>query len=149
MIRKALVSDARTIYDLVESFARRGVLLHRSLSEIYDNIRDFFVYEEDGRIVGTCALHVCWEDMGEIRSLAVSEGVAGRGVGRRLVEACLEEARSLGLKKVFALTYKTSFFERMNFRSIDKEVLPQKIWGDCIRCVKFPNCDENAVLKEL
>ena len=149
MIRKATIGDADAIYRLIESFARKGDMLHRPLPEIYDNLRDFFVYEEDGRVLGVCALHVCWEGLGEIRSLAVSEETSGRGVGRELVEACLNEARSLGIKRVFALTYRTPFFEKLGFRSIAKESLPHKIWGECIRCPKFPKCDENAVIIEL
>ncbi len=149
MIRKATINDAKAIYELVESFARKGDLLHRSLPEIYDNILDFFVYEEEGRVLGVCALHVCWEGLGEIRSLAVDEKYSGRGVGRRLVEACLNEAKALGIKRVFTLTYRTSFFERMGFRSAAKESLPHKIWGECIKCSKFPNCDENALIIEI
>ncbi len=149
MVRKAVIKDVKEIYELVESFARKGDMLHRPLNDLYANIRDFFVYEKDGEILGTCALHICWEDLAEVRSLAVKEGVAGKGVGKGLVDACLDEARRFGVRKVFALTYRPAFFEKMGFRSIEKDVLPHKIWGDCIKCVKFPNCDESAVMIEL
>ncbi|MEE9615357.1 MAG: N-acetyltransferase [Thermodesulfobacteriota bacterium] len=149
MVRKAKLEDVKAVYELVEAFARKGEMLHRSIVEVYENIRDFFVYEEDGSVVGACALHICWEEMGEVRSLVVGKEAGGKGIGRALVTACLDEARTLGLKKIFALTYAPAFFEKLKFRSIDKDVLPQKIWGDCVKCVKFPNCDENAVIIEL
>ena len=149
LVRKAVIKDVKEIYELVESFARKGDMLHRPLNDLYANIRDFFVYEKDGEILGTCALHICWEDLAEVRSLAVKEGAAGKGVGKGLVDACLDEARRFGVRRVFALTYRPAFFEKMGFRSIEKDVLPHKIWGDCIKCVKFPNCDESAVMIEL
>ncbi|MBI5493313.1 MAG: N-acetyltransferase [Deltaproteobacteria bacterium] len=149
MVRKAVLNDAASIYEIVESFSKKGLMLHRPLNDIHDSIRDFFVCEADGGIIGAAALHISSEDMGEIRSLAVREGHTRKGFGTKLVTACLDEARGLGLKKVFALTYKPGFFQKLNFRIVNKEVLPHKIWGDCIRCIKFPNCDENAVLIEL
>lgn len=149
MVRKAVLNDVQSIYDIVEAFAKKGVMLHRPAADICDSLRDFFVYEDNGVILGTCALHICSGDMGEIRSLAVRESHTRKGIGTKLINACLDEARSLGLKKVFALTYKTVFFHKLNFRVINKEILPHKIWGDCIKCVKFPNCDENAVIIEL
>lgn len=147
MIRKALIKDAPEIHALVESFASNGEMLRRPISEIYTNIRAFYVFEDAGRVIGTCALHVCLETLGEVRSLAVKE--SGRGVGSALVAACIEEAKELGLERVFALTYAPDFFEKMGFTSIDKEDLPHKIWGECINCSKFPNCDENAVIIDL
>ena len=149
MIRKAKIAEAKTIQKLINSFAKEGKLLPRSLSEIYDNLRDFFVFEEDGRILGVCALHICWEDLAEIRSLAVQEDAGRKGVGRQLVEACLEEAKELGVKEVFLLTYIPSFFRKLGFSEVDKATLPHKIWGDCLRCPKFPYCDEVALLKTL
>lgn len=149
MVRKAVLNDVQSIYDIVEAFAKKGVMLHRPAADICDSLRDFFVYEDNGAILGTCALHICSGDMGEIRSLAVRESHTRKGIGSKLIHACLDEARSLGLKKVFALTYRTVFFHKLNFRVINKEILPHKIWGDCIKCVKFPNCDENAVIIEL
>ncbi len=149
MVRKALLSDVDRIHEIVEAFARRGIMLHRSASDICATLRDFFVYEENGKILGTCALHIASPEMGEVRSLAVRSGHTGRGIGTKLVTACLEEAAELGLKRVFALTYKPGFFKRLRFKCMSKEVLPHKIWGDCIKCVKFPNCDEIAVIIEL
>lgn len=149
MVRKAVLDDVPAIHAIVEAFSKKGIMLHRPITEIYDNLRDFFVYCEGGKVIGVSALHICSDEMGEIRSLAVRENYTGKGIGRKLVTACLDEARSLGLRKVFALTYKTGFFSKMNFKGVSKEVLPHKIWGDCIRCVKFPNCDENAVIIDL
>lgn len=143
------MGDVEAIHAIIEAFSKKGVMLNRPVSEILDKIRAFFVYEVNGAIVGICALHICSDDMGEIRSLAVREKFTRRGIGKELVGACLEEAASLGLKRVFALTYRTEFFKKLGFRSINKEVLPHKIWGDCIRCIKFPNCDENAVIMEI
>jgi amino-acid N-acetyltransferase len=149
LVRKAVSGDVAEIHGIVEAFAEKAVMLKRPVSEIYNNLRDFFVYEENGAILGICGLHISGDDMGEIRSLGVRQGFTGRGIGRSLVAECLKEARSLGLKKVFALTYKVDFFHRLGFKTLNKDMLPQKIWGDCIRCLKFPNCDEVAVIIEL
>jgi amino-acid N-acetyltransferase len=149
MIRKARLSDIKEMQRLINFFADRGEMLPCSLSELYERVRDFFVSEEDGEIAGTCALHPCWEDLGEIRSLAVKEPYARQGIGTHLVKACLEEAASLGIKRVFALTYKPDFFLRFGFQTTDKSKLPQKVWSDCIKCVKFPECDEIAMILNL
>ncbi len=145
MIRKARIPDAKPIHRLLLTYAKEGLMLSRSLSEIYEEIRDFYVYEVDGAVVGTVCLHICWEDLAEVRSLAVDEGQGGKGIGRDLVKSCLSEARELGLKKVFALTYKPGFFSKLGFHEIEKSELPHKIWGDCMRCPKFPECDEIAM----
>lgn len=145
MVRRARITDARAIHQLLLGYAKQGQLLGRSLLDIYEALRDFHVYEMDGEVVGVGALQVCWEDLAEIRSLAVRPGLAGQGIGRQLVEACLVEARELGLKRVFALTYQPEFFMRLGFSEIEKSELPQKIWTDCIHCVKFPDCDETAL----
>lgn len=149
MVRKARIPDAKVIHKLLNSYARDGLMLSRSLSEIYEAIRDFYVFEENGTVSGTVCLHICWEDLAEVRSLAVSEDRGGKGLGRQLVQACLDEARLLGLKRVFALTYKPGFFEKLGFHLIEKSELPQKIWGDCMKCAKFPECDEIALSIEL
>jgi len=149
MIREARLRDVKEIQRLVKLYSNRGEMLPRSLSELYDNIRDFVVFSQNRKVVGICALHICWEDLAEIRSLAVEEGIRGRGIGGKLVKACLEESRRLGVKRVFALTYQSDFFERLGFKKVDKSVLPHKIWTDCLKCVKFPDCDEIAVVKEL
>lgn len=145
MIRRARIPDARIIHQLLLTYAKDGQLLGRSLAAIYDTIRDFYVYEENGEILGIGALAICWEDLAEVRSLAVVPGCHGRGIGRKIVEKCLLEARELGLKRVFALTYQPDFFKKLGFSEIDKSELPQKVWGDCINCVKFPDCDEFAL----
>ena len=149
MVRKANLKDVQPIFEIVESFSKKGIMLNRPVAEIYDNLRDFFVYEEDGSVAGLSALHVCGPDLGEIRSLAVRGDFTKKGIGKALVRACLEDARALGVKRVFALTYKVSFFEKLGFQIVDKMVLPQKIWGDCLKCAKFPGCDETAVIIEL
>ena len=149
MIRKALIPDVREIHRLLLDYARDGLLLSRSLAELYESLRDFYVYEVDGKVVGTAALNICWEDLAELRSLAVHPEYNGRGVGRELVQACIDEARRLGIRRVFALTYKQVFFEKLGFAVIEKSQLPHKIWGDCMKCAKFPDCDEIALCIDL
>ncbi len=151
MIRKATMRDVKPIQKLLETYAQQGLLLPRSLNELYGNLRDYYVYvpEDKEQVAGTCALHLCWEDLSEIKSLAVKKSYSGKGIGTRLVEACISEAITLGLYKIFALTYRASFFERIGFRVVDKNRLPHKIWADCLNCVKFPECDEVALLLEV
>ncbi len=144
-LRKARIPDAKAIHSLLVGYAQQELMLSRSLPDIYERIRSFYVYEERGQVLGTVSLQVCWSDLAEIRSLAVAEGLKMKGIGRMLVQACLEEARELGLKKVFALTYQPVFFEKMGFGYIEKSELPQKIWSDCVKCPKFPDCDEIAM----
>ncbi|OEU74675.1 MAG: acetyltransferase [Desulfuromonadales bacterium C00003093] len=149
MIRHAKISDARAIHQLLLSYANDGQLLGRSLSEIYEIIRDFYIYEENGEVLGIGILEICWEDLAEVRSLAVASGQQGKGIGHKIVECCLEEARGLGIKRVFALTYQPEFFKHLGFYDIEKSELPQKIWGACLKCVKFPDCDELALAIDL
>ncbi len=148
-IRKAVVSDVKSIQRLINEFAKREEMLPRSLNELYENVRDFYVCEERGNIIGTCALHILWEDLAEIRSLAVLKNYQRMGIGKNLVKKSLQEARKFGIKKVFALTYNPQFFISLGFRMIDKSQLPQKIWGDCLRCPRFPECGEDAVIIDL
>ena len=149
-IRKAIIGDVGRIQALVNHYASKETMLGLSLSEIYDQIRDFTVAEGPRRtLIGVCALHVIWDDLAEIRSLAVDPKIRRRGVGRTLVEHCLEEARGLQIPKVFALTYQAEFFRRIGFERVDKGDLPHKVWRDCLKCTKFPNCDETAVQKIL
>ena len=145
MIRKAKLTDAKEIQKLTKTFADRGEMLPRSLIQIYENIRDFVVAWKDNEIVGVCALHVTWENLAEIRTLAVAEKNHRAGTGSMLVEACLQEARELEIKHVFALTYKPDFFKKQGFSIIDKSELPHKVWQDCLNCPKFPDCDEIAM----
>lgn len=137
------------MHQLVNSFADSGEMLARPLSEIYEEIRDFFVVRKKGRVIGCVALHVCWADLAEIKSLAVTEEQQSGGIGTQLVEACLEEAKQLGIVTVFCLTYRPSFFEKLGFSQVDKNDLPRKVWTECYRCPKFPDCDEIALVYQL
>ncbi len=147
MIRKAKITDVKGIHSLLNMFAQEGLLLPRSLSELYDNLRDFFVYsDERNSLIGCSALHICWEDLAEVRSLAVHPEYHQKGIGKKLVEACLEEARELKIPRVFVLTYQENFFSELGFEKVDKAILPHKVWGDCLKCPKFPDCDEIAMI---
>lgn len=149
MIRKATVLDVAAIVALVNENAQKGLLLPKSLNQVYQNVRDFVVSESDGRIVGCASLHVLWEDLAEVRSVVVDEASRRKGTGRQLILALVKQARGLGVPRVFALTYQQEFFQSLGFQPISKEELPHKIWADCIDCVKFPHCDESAVILEL
>jgi len=151
-VRKAVTRDVKAVHQILTRFAQQDLLLPRSLSELYTHLRDHFVLEcpgDENEIVGLCGLGICWEDLAEIKSLAVREEHQGKGCGTRLVEACLEEARALGLRKVFALTYVPAYFKSLGFREVDKSTLPHKIWADCLNCPKFPDCNEVALVKGL
>ncbi len=149
MLRKAQIQDVKEIQKLLTTYANRGDMLSRSLSELYESIRDFYIVEEEGRLIGTSALHIVWEDLAEVRSVAVAEDAGRKGVGSQVVGACIDEARELGLKRIFCLTYKPDFFARFGFTVVDKNQLPHKVWGDCMKCVKFPDCDEIAMIMDL
>jgi amino-acid N-acetyltransferase len=143
------MSDVKGIHQLIAEYARKGDMLPRSLADIYENLRDYFVFEEtNGELAGSAAIHIMWEDLAEVRSLAVREGKMRRGIGTRLVESCISEAIVLGIDRVFALTYKPEFFEKLGFHIVDKAELPQKIWTDCLKCSKFPDCDEVALVAD-
>jgi amino-acid N-acetyltransferase len=148
--RKAEIGDAQAIHDLINLFAQRGDMLPRTMGEVYENLRDFFVVRtpEDG-LVGCVALHIIWSDMAEVKSLAVSEDVQTRGLGSILVNTAVDEARAIGLEHVFALTYRPAFFERLGFVQADVMTLPRKVWNECYRCPKFPSCNEIALIKDL
>lgn len=145
MIRKAKLTDAKEIHALAMEFAKRGEMLARSFAQIYECIRDYFVYEHREKVIGVCALHVTWENLAEVRSLAVSQSGQLSGVGRKLVQACIDEAKTLEISNIFALTYKPDFFKKLGFEIIEKNELPHKVWADCINCPKFPDCDEIAM----
>jgi amino-acid N-acetyltransferase len=149
MIRKASMGDAKAIKKILSGYARKRKLLDRSVLGIFEGIREFFVVEKDGKFVGCCALHFCWEDLAEIRSLAVKEKYKNNGYGKNLVEAALQEAKEFGVKKAFTLTFVPDFFKKLGFGEIDKKELPQKIWADCIHCVHFPDCRETAMAIEI
>lgn len=147
MVRKAKIKDVATIRSLINSYSQKGEMLPKALIEIYEELRDFFVYiDEKGEVLGCCALHLFWEDLAEVRSLAVAEPSKGRGIGAALVDACAKEARELGILRVFTLTSKPAFFEKQGFGEVDRSELPHKIWAACVKCVKFPDCDETALV---
>ena len=149
MIRKATLTDVKTIQSLVNQYADTGQMLPRTLNELYENMRDFSVCEEQGNLIGVCALHISWDGLAEIRSLAVQRDRARKGIGTALVRQCLLEAGSLGVKRVFVLTYQEGFFRKLGFKDVDKKELPHKIWTDCLNCVKFPDCDESALIIDI
>jgi len=149
MIRKARIEDIQGIQKVINTFAKQDLMLPRSLNELYENIRDFFVVEEHTRIVGCAALHISWDDLAEIKSVAVAKHIQGKGMGKALIEACVDEAKELGAKKIFVLTYKPKFFKKFGFKTVKTSKLPHKIWAECINCCKFPNCQEIALLKIL
>ena len=148
-IRKALTRDAIQIHALINNYANKQQMLPRTLLQVYENIRDFQVAVENGRVLGVSGLHFTWGDMAEIRSLAVDESAGGRGIGRALVEANIAEARQHGLVQVYAFTYVTGFFDRLGFRVVPHESMPRKVWMDCINCHKFNCCDEVAMVLDL
>ena len=148
-VEKARIGDAPQIHKLANHFAQTGVMLPRALSEIYENIRDFFVVRDGDNMVACAALHVYWSDLAEVRGVAVIEDRQGQRLGAELVGACLNEAKSLGIPRVFCLTYKAPFFEKQGFRQVDKLELPRKVWSECYRCPKFPDCDEVAMTCDL
>jgi len=146
MIRKAKIADVKSIQLLIKDYADQGQMLPRSLNELYDDLRDFSVFIDNGNIAGVCALHISWDGLAEVRSLAVRRERFGQGIGTSLVEHSLKEAVELGAERVFVLTYQVDFFKKLGFSLIDKKELPHKIWTDCLNCIKFPNCDETALI---
>lgn len=149
MIRKARIPDVPPVQTLINAYADEGQMLPRSRNDLYENLRDFSVFEEKGAIAGVCALHISWEGIAEIRSLAVRKDSGRKGLGSMLVRHCLAEAVDLGAEKVFVLTYQSGFFRKLGFTDVDKKELPHKIWTDCLNCVKFPNCDETSLIISL
>jgi amino-acid N-acetyltransferase len=145
-VEKARIGDVEQVHKLINYCADRGEMIARSLSEIYENIRDFFVVRQGEQVVGCVALHISWLNLAEVRSLAVAEDNREQGIGAQLVDVCLKEAEDLGAATVFCLTYKPAFFEKFGFSQVDKAELPRKIWTECYRCPKFPDCDEVALI---
>ncbi|RQD63105.1 MAG: N-acetyltransferase [Desulfonatronovibrio sp. MSAO_Bac4] len=150
-LRKAKISDVKSIHSILMDCSKQGLLLPRSYSDLYSHLRDYYVVssKDHPEILGCCALSIVWDNLGEIRSLAIVPELRKSGWGRKLVESCLSEAITLGMYKVFTLTYQVAFFEKLGFVEISKDVLPQKVWADCLRCPKFPDCDEIAMLMEM
>ncbi len=150
MLRKAKLTDAKAIHSLLCGFADKGVLLNRPLNYIYENLRDFWVYEKKGKIIGCCSLHIIgWNDMAEVKSLAINKAYQKKGIGRLFVEESFKEAKSLGIKNIFTLTFVPEFFEKLGFKRINKSQLPNKIWSDCVNCSQFPNCKEIALIHKV
>lgn len=149
IVRPAAITDVPEIHELLDSYARMGNVLPRPFNELYRHLRDFFVVEVDRRIVACAALEIFTETLGEVRSLVVAEQYLKHGFGRQLVERVLEEARQIGLRKIMALTYVPGFFHKLGFKTVSKDTLPEKVWGICVKCYKFNNCDEEAVVREL
>jgi len=148
-VRTAVIDDVPLITALINGYAARGIMLPRSQHQVYQFLRDFVVVEANGELLGCGALHIVWADLAEVRSLAVREEWRRRGIGRLIVEDLLRQARDLGLPRVFALTYQTGFFARLGFQVVPHDMLPHKIWGDCLNCPKYPNCDEMAMMLDL
>ena len=147
-IRPARVGDVPAIQELIRTFSDRKLMIRRSLGELYESIREFIVVtDDDDRVIGCAAVPVFWEDLAELKCLAVAERAQGRGVGQMLVDACWEAARELEIQSVFTLTYVAEFFEKCGYHRIDKADLPHKIWNECVRCPLFPNCNENALIR--
>jgi amino-acid N-acetyltransferase len=149
-IRSAQVGDVPGIYDLIRVFADRRLMILRSMAELYESIREFNVaVDSKNRVVGCVALHVFWDNLAEIRCLAVAEEAQRLGVGRKLMDAAWEDATALGVKSVFTLTSAVGFFERCGYHQVDKAGLPQRIWNECVRCPSFPSCPETALVRSL
>jgi len=150
MIKKATMADIKEIHAFVLDASKSGEILPRPLNDLYQFLRDYWVYREGRKhtIRAISSFHVCWDDLGEIRNLFVDPDLRGKGIGEALVKLSIEEAKELGVSRVFALTYRPGFFERLGFREIDKQMLPNKVWADCLNCIKFPDCDESAVIFE-
>jgi amino-acid N-acetyltransferase len=149
MLRRAKIKDVPQIVQLINHYAGKGEMLGRSQSQVFNVLRDYVVIEENGRLVGCGALHVIWNDIAEIRSLAIAPERIGQGLGKSIVEYLVEDARGLELPRVFILTYKPEFFAKLKFEPVDKKDLPHKVWKDCLNCPKFPGCDEVAMIRSL
>lgn len=149
VFRPAIIKDARSVQSLIKMHAEKELMLPRSLNELFETIRQYTVYEEDGVILGVCGLHISWEDLAEVRALAVHPDHMGRGIGSHLLEGAMAEARRLGIPRVFTLTYVPDFFRKKGFRDMDKSEFPHKIWSECVKCHKFPDCDEIGLIYDL
>jgi len=149
VLRRLTVQDVPSVADLINGYATLGQMLPRSHHKLYQFLRDFIGAWDGDLLVGCGALALVWERLGEVRSLAVLPEYRGKGIGRQMVHYLLEDARKMGLDRVFALTYQQAFFEHIGFRQVARETLPHKIWGDCLDCPKFPNCDEIAMILDL
>lgn len=147
--RKAKITDIEPIHALITYYADRGLMLARPRTMLYESLREFTIAEDQGQVVAAGSLHIIWEDLSEVRALAVAPEYTKQGIGSGLVKMFVEEARELAIPRVFALTYQQKFFEKCGFKVVTKESLPQKVWGECVNCPKFPNCEEIAVIFDI
>lgn len=143
--RKATFNDVEDIFELVNDYAQDGIMLARSRNTLYETLRDMYVAEENGEILGVGGLHIVWEELAEVRTLAVSKKALRRHIGANIVKHLIEEGKTLGVRRVFTLTYQDKFFASLGFEVATKDNLPQKVWKECIDCPKFPHCDEIAM----
>lgn len=149
MIRRAGIQDVEAFGKIINDCAEYGLMLHRSLADLYENLRDFHVAIEDGKVVGVCGLKIVWANLGEVYSLAVAPAYRGKGLGRQLVLTCIDEGEELGIHKLMTLTYEKDFFARLGFQVVDRYALPHKVWSECVRCPKNTACDEIAMVRVL
>jgi amino-acid N-acetyltransferase len=148
-IRPAKVTDVKSIHSLIAFYAERKEMLPRPINDLYENIQEFVIAEDKNKVIGCCALHVSWEDLAEIKALAIAQGYQKKGIGTKLVTELHKKARELGVKKGFALTFKPRFFEKLGYTRISREKLPHKIWGECVKCPLFPDCGEIPLIRDL
>lgn len=148
-IRPAKVQDVKQMQKIIEFYADNKEMLHRSLNSIYENIQEYVVAEVKGKIIACGALHVSWDNLAEVKALAVERTYARRGIGTKIVKTLEENALGLGIFTTFALSFKPAFFQKMGYEIISREVLPQKIWSECINCHLFPDCGEVPLIKDL
>ncbi len=147
--RKATMKDVENLHQLINDFASQGLMLPRSRNALYETLREFIIAEDEGQFIGTGSLHITWDNLAEIRALAISPQYQHQGIGQKLVAELEMEAKNLYISQVFALTYQVAFFHKCDYRVVSKEEMPQKIWKECINCPKFPKCDEVAMVKNL
>jgi len=149
-IVKPTLNNIIDIQTILKPYVDEGIILNRDEDEIASNIRSYVLAYKNNIPIAVGALHIFSPFLGEIRSLAVDKNFQGKGVGKKIVNTLLDEAKKIGLKEVLVLTYQKDFFEKLGFREISKESIPdKKIWADCIKCKFFPNCNETALITSL
>jgi amino-acid N-acetyltransferase len=148
-LRQAKTHDVKAMQALINHYAAKEEMLPRSLNDIYENIQEYVVMDDKGKLAGCCALHVSWENLAEIKSLAIDMKHQRKGLGTKLVAACEQKAKELGINEVFALTFKPEFFLALGYTQISRDKLPHKVWGECVKCPKFPDCGEIPLIKNI
>ena len=148
-IQRAALTDVPTIHALITPYADRNDMLHRPMSELYENIRDYLVIKQGDELLACASVHVLWSDLAEVKAVAVKEEYQSHGLGKMLMNRCFDDAREMGLATVFVLTHKMDYYAQFGFQQIDVMSLPRKVWGECLRCPKFPNCNEYAMVYHL